>query len=166
MNNEQLEELEALGYIFTETEMQREKNVFEFTLSEGEGLKIQIIWPESYPECALLFSVIDYRLRSALRKTIESEVNAFVNPNQAENLTGSAGTFSVVDYVKENLPRWNVPEEFSIEDQDNIEESISEAKKTQMTKAQKRKMYKNLDANGEKLRGWDWIDIISHVIST
>ncbi|OMJ75442.1 hypothetical protein SteCoe_25409 [Stentor coeruleus] len=161
MNNEQLEELEALGYIFTETEMQRDNRVFEFTLSEGESLKIQIIWPESYPECALLFSIIDYRVRSSLRKTIESEVNAF-----AESLTGSAGTFTVVDYVKENLPRWNLPEEFNIEAQDYTEESVSEAKKTQLTKSQKRKMYKNLDANGEKLRGWDWIDIISHLSKT
>lgn len=78
MNNEQLEELEALSYIFTENEMERDKNVFEFLFPECESLKIQIIWPESYPTCALLVSLIDPRVKKATKELVNIECSTFV----------------------------------------------------------------------------------------
>jgi len=43
------------------------------------------------------------------------------------------------------------------------QEQISVPKTQPLTKAQKRKQYKYIDSSGEKLRGWNWIDIISHL---
>jgi hypothetical protein len=35
--------------------------------------------------------------------------------------------------------------------------------KNELTKAQKRRFYDKFGANAEKPRGWDWVQIISHV---
>lgn len=46
------------------------------------------------------------------------------------------------------------------EDEDS---TITKPKQSTLSKSQKRKQYRNLDANGEVLRGSDWVDIVSHV---
>jgi hypothetical protein len=67
--------------------------------------------------------------------------------------------------VKENLESWNVFARFG-EDEEEIEEvKENNEKKTVLNKAQKRRMYKHVNANGERPRGWNWVDIISHVLS-
>lgn len=81
MNSEQLEELEALGYIFNESEMQIDENRFEFLVNPEQSLFVQIVWPESYPTCALLFAISDNRLARTFAKEIEQEVNQFVMPS-------------------------------------------------------------------------------------
>ena len=51
---------------------------------------------------------------------------------------------------------------------DNIEKSISSKQKTKkenLTKAQKRRLL-NKQENGELPRGWNWVDIISHLSKT
>ena len=81
-------------------------------------------------------------------------------------MAGSAATFAVVDFVKENLERWNVVQRFGEveeEERERDEEGKEMEKKVVLNKAQKRKMYKYVGANGERPRGWNWVDIISHV---
>lgn len=82
-------------------------------------------------------------------------------------MSGSAATFAVVDFVKENLEKWRIEERMAQGDADEVEDELAERegeeRKGQMTKAQKKKMYKFVDGNGEKLRGWNWIDLVSHV---
>ena len=78
MNNDQLEELEALSYIFTENEMERDNSVLEFHLKECLDLKFQMVWPSNYPFSALIFSISDSRMGPDLKKAIENECNEFV----------------------------------------------------------------------------------------
>lgn len=77
---------------------------------------------------------------------------------------GSAATFAVVDFVKENVEKWRIEEKFAENDEDEDTQHDVEERKTQLTKAQKRKMYKFVDGNGERPRGWNWVDLVSHVI--
>lgn len=79
MNNEQLEELEALSYIFTSEEMQRDDQVFQFILNDTLDLKFQIVWPQDYPSCALIVAVNDNRVKRTLKLQIERECNEFVS---------------------------------------------------------------------------------------
>jgi len=71
--------------------------------------------------------------------------------------------------VKENLEKWRLEERMAQADgndsEDEMEEKDLEEKKVQMTKSQKKKMYKFVDGNGERPRGWNWVDLISHVTS-
>lgn len=78
---------------------------------------------------------------------------------------GSAATFAVVDFVKENVDKWRVEERFAEKDEEEDVQADTEEKKVQLTKAQKRKMYKFVDGSGERPRGWNWVDLVSHVIS-
>lgn len=78
MNNEQLEELEALSYIFTSEEMQRDEQVFQFILSDTLNLKFQIVWPQDYPTCALIVAFNDNRIKRSLKLQIEKDCNEFV----------------------------------------------------------------------------------------
>lgn len=81
MNNDQLEELEAISYIFTSEEIQRDDSVFEFTIKECQNLRIQIIWPQDYPSCALIVAVNDNRVKRGLKLQLEKECNEFVSDN-------------------------------------------------------------------------------------
>jgi len=71
--------------------------------------------------------------------------------------------------VKENLEKWRLEERMAQADgndsEDEMVEKDLEEKKAQMTKSQKKKMYKFVDGNGERPRGWNWVDLISHVTS-
>jgi hypothetical protein len=78
MNAEQLEELEALGYIFNDSEMHRDANLFEFLVNFENSLKITIIWPQSYPECALIATINDNRLSRPVKEELEVKINQFV----------------------------------------------------------------------------------------
>lgn len=80
-------------------------------------------------------------------------------------MSGSAATFTVYDFIRENLQKWRLPEAlYEKRDEENEEgKNQDESKQSQLSKAQKRKQYRFMDANGEKQRGWNWIDIISHV---
>jgi hypothetical protein len=78
MNNEQLEELEALSYIFINNEMERDNSVFEFKLEECANFRFQVIWPLSYPSSPLIFSIPDPRIPDSLKSCIEQECNDLV----------------------------------------------------------------------------------------
>ena len=72
--------------------------------------------------------------------------------------------------MKENLEKWRLEERMAQADgndsEDEMVEKDLEEKKVQMTKSQKKKMYKFVDGNGERPRGWNWVDLISHVTSS
>lgn len=45
-------------------------------------------------------------------------------------------------------------------------DSQEPAKKEQLTKSQKRRMWERTDNKGQKQRGWNWVDIIRHLSQT
>lgn len=64
-----------------------------------------------------------------------------------------------VDSVAENMS--------TIQLKSNTEsDSKPQAKKEQLTKAQKKKMWERSDNKGNKMRGWNWVDIIKHLSQT
>ena len=161
MNEEQQEELEALQYLFLEGELlSQEANILELCIPLPElprPLSFQVIWPENYPQEPLVFSLTDSRVPEALKRQIETHASQV-----AEENVGDAATYLVYDSVKENLEDWGVLEEL-LKTETESHEQISAPKTQPLTKAQKRKQYKYVDSSGEKLRGWNWIDIISHL---
>ena len=42
-------------------------------------------------------------------------------------------------------------------------ESETRPKKEQLTKTQKRKLFDRMGNTGEMIRGWNWVDIVSHL---
>lgn len=45
-------------------------------------------------------------------------------------------------------------------------ETVVAAKKEQLTKTQKRRMWERTDNKGQRQRGWDWVDVIRHLSQT
>ncbi|RXG60221.1 RWD domain-containing protein 4 [Armadillidium vulgare] len=48
----------------------------------------------------------------------------------------------------------------------DIQENSDKKKKEHLTKSQKRKMWDRQNAEGERARGWDWVDIVKHLSQT
>lgn len=42
----------------------------------------------------------------------------------------------------------------------------SKSKKEQLTKSQKRRQWERTDHEGNRARGWDWVDIVKHLAQT
>ena len=117
---------------------------------------------------------------------------------EADANIGSAMTYTLIEWVKENL------EELLIDQPSNLDTSISVAnldieekvwcivqyykcfintnpksffkvehlckdnkeRRTGLTKAQKRRQWDRMDGKGEKIRGYDWVDVIKHLSQT
>lgn len=79
-------------------------------------------------------------------------------------MSGSASTFSVYDFIRENLDNWKILE--IMHEPPEVEEEKSQGpskSSVQLSKGQKKKLYRHMDANGEHQRGWNWVDLVSHV---
>jgi hypothetical protein len=88
-------------------------------------------------------------------------------------------TYTLFEYVKENLDTLLEKQPDSIEAVHNLAEDVSEMscrddrkkdtspKKEQLTKTQKRRMWDKGGLDGEdRPRGWDWVDVIRHLSQT
>lgn len=53
-----------------------------------------------------------------------------------------------------------------IKTSDSQQQQQPQAKKEQLTKAQKRRMWERTDNKGNRPRGWNWVDIIKHLSQT
>lgn len=87
MNEEQLEELEALKFLFLDGEIvTQEENTLELQISIPEletrpFIVFQIIWPQNYPADPLLFTFNDSRLRRSTKEAIAEKINKIVHLN-------------------------------------------------------------------------------------
>ena len=92
-------------------------------------------------------------------------------------------TYTLFECLKEKLTELfaELEEESQIQKVDNVAENMSTIqlkssaepqgkaqvnKKEQLTKAQKKKLWERSDNKGNKVRGWDWVDIIRHLSQT
>lgn len=91
-------------------------------------------------------------------------------------------TYTLFECLKEKLSELQEELEQEAQNQklDSVAENIStiqlksnaeptakpQAKKEQLTKAQKKKMWERSDNKGNKMRGWNWVDIIKHLSQT
>ncbi|KAB7494226.1 RWD domain-containing protein 4 [Armadillidium nasatum] len=97
---------------------------------------------------------------------------------QAENNLGMSMTFTLFEWLKEaredlikDQPTEASVTIFSSEvtngiDNLDIQENSDKKKKEHLTKSQKRKMWDRQNAEGERARGYDWVDIVKHLSQT
>lgn len=87
-------------------------------------------------------------------------------------------TYSLFEFVKERFDELiqeqpeDVVDENTTKEIDVCETQLNEVhlkkapKKEQLTKAQKRRQWDKVDSRGVKPRGWDWVDVIHHLLQT
>lgn len=102
---------------------------------------------------------------------------------EGENWLGCGMTYTLFECVKEQLQ--DLLDELEEEAKNATMNQVSEdvktiklaplittqpteiaAKKEQMTKTQKRRMWERTDNKGQLQRGWNWVDIIRHLSQT
>lgn len=99
---------------------------------------------------------------------------------EAQQWIGCGMTFSLFECLKEKLDdiladvtndtinkNINVATESVADlDIDDRQGGGKAARKEQLTKAQKRRLWEKTDHTGAKPRGWDWVDIVKHLSQT
>eukprot|EP01023_Acetabularia_acetabulum_P036610 TRINITY_DN3461_c0_g1_i1.p1 TRINITY_DN3461_c0_g1~~TRINITY_DN3461_c0_g1_i1.p1 ORF type:complete len:222 (+),score=37.84 TRINITY_DN3461_c0_g1_i1:66-668(+) len=128
---------------------------------------------EDYPE-----SVPDFDLSNlnnvVFPQSVRDEVIEALK-EQAEELVGDMMVYTLVEFIRDNLPQYNAQiletkieeqvEEKQVEKEDTKAASKGAVKETDnMTKAQKRRYFDKFGTTDkDKPRGWDWVDILSHL---
>lgn len=88
---------------------------------------------------------------------------------------GCGMTYTLFECLKERVEELTeeqpleVVKNVDVEDEDGQRtgdprgESKHGAKKEQLTKAQKRRQWERSDHEGNRARGWDWVDLVKHL---
>lgn len=151
-----------------------------------KSLVLKVTWPEGYPDIPPIVSLDSFyngHISSFLKEAILRDLNLLAN----EQL-GTALTFSLIDQLKENSEEY-----FRLIDLDHSESKHSEnveasakldevvrylywylvhflnqnmkkaARRSLLTKAQKRRQLNRLDQNGVLPRGWNWVSVVKHL---
>ncbi|RUS71592.1 hypothetical protein EGW08_020653 [Elysia chlorotica] len=179
-NELQEEELEVLKSIYDGDACFKalSNTVFQYKYGEDGSYKsfiVEVSWSEAYPE-ELPTINMDAFYNNHVIKTVKDAVKTGVL-QQAEELLGMSMTFSLFEWVKDNLdslladqpdaPVAQTQASSSVsEDKGPVTASAIKEKKETMSKSQKRRMFDKFGANMEKPRGWDWVDIIKHLAQT
>ncbi|KER22634.1 hypothetical protein T265_09335 [Opisthorchis viverrini] len=175
MSDPRQEEAEVLASIYDPNELSvSDDYTVEYKLGEHGTPKSMILtiqWPDGYPTVLPTISLDSFyngHLSTAVKLLVVKELNAL-----AQEQLGTAMTFSLIDYARENAERY-----FSLSlsstaattaGDTNLASNFDEQptkkaeKKVQLTKAQKRAHYRRLDVNGELPRGWNWVDVAKHL---
>ena len=136
------------------------------------------MWGSNYPEDYPEFSM-DAFYNQHILKDVKTSIIQSVK-TEAEAYLGMSMTFTLFEHVKENLESLlaDQPDEIQISSVNEIsdqlessdlnqETSKSGAKKEQLTKAQKRRMWNRGGLETEdRPRGWNWVDIVRHLSQT
>lgn len=100
---------------------------------------------------------------------------------EGENWIGCGMTYTLFECVKEQLEDLLNELEQEIKNATVVTENVkaiqlgpvikttpteAPAKKEQLTKSQKRRLWERTDNKGNRARGWDWVDIIRHLSQT
>eukprot|EP01024_Parvocaulis_polyphysoides_P023224 TRINITY_DN21464_c1_g1_i1.p2 TRINITY_DN21464_c1_g1~~TRINITY_DN21464_c1_g1_i1.p2 ORF type:complete len:197 (-),score=38.42 TRINITY_DN21464_c1_g1_i1:349-939(-) len=130
-------------------------------------MKMKEDYPESIPEFDLsnLNNVVfPQQVRDQVIEALKE---------QAEELVGDMMVYTLVEFIRDSLPDYNAQIlEHKINEQPEEKEEIKISSKTapitketdNMTKAQKRRYFDKFGTTEkEKPRGWDWVDILSHL---
>ncbi|CAK8688884.1 unnamed protein product [Clavelina lepadiformis] len=168
-NEEQEEELEVLTAIFEDDSAfkQVSKTCVQYKIGEKESLKsflIEFEWPPDYPTCPLNIN-LNLFYNNRLLPEVKEEISAALT-EQCNSMLGSAMTYSLIDWAKENHEELMAgqPEVSTRPDAD--ESSKKKEKKEQLTKAQKRRLTDRFGVKNERARGWNWVDPIKHLSQT
>ncbi|KAL3856773.1 hypothetical protein ACJMK2_011492 [Sinanodonta woodiana] len=175
----QQEELEVLRSIYEGDGNFKEisPTIFHYKYGEDGNYKsfiLELSWPDSYPEEPPCVNMQMFYNKHILEKVKQKIINDILN--QVQDLLGSAMTYTLFEWVRENLddlladqpdapPLLEQAEARDHETVVNQDEGKKKEKKEQFSKSQKRKMFDRMTnaATGEKPRGWDWVDIVKHL---
>ncbi|KAK3731273.1 hypothetical protein RRG08_025815 [Elysia crispata] len=176
----QEEELEVLRSIYDgDTSFKAlSDTVFQYKYGEDGSFKsfiVEVSWPPEYPEELPTISMetfYNHHVIQAVKDAVKTGVL-----QQAEELLGMSMTFSLFDWVKDNLDSLLADQPDAPVTQTQTPASVSEEnvttaaapvkeKKENLSKSQKRRIFDRFGANMEKPRGWDWVDIIKHLSQT
>jgi hypothetical protein len=180
----QQEECEVLRAIYEGDERFKEVSptTYQYKVGDESGTKtflVEVSWPVTYPDDLPTVS-LDAFYNKHIPPGVKSAVVSTLT-SQAESLLGTAMTYTLFEYAKDNVDELMAAyESFSsmIQSCDVETDSKPSAascdasggktkeKKEQLTKAQKRKMLGRQDEKGEMPRGWNWVDVVKHLCQT
>ncbi|KAL7634097.1 UNVERIFIED_CONTAM: hypothetical protein RMT77_015425 [Armadillidium vulgare] len=181
MRPEHEEELEVLQSIYEGDSNFSvvNNNTFQYKYEDectNKSFIIEIQWSESYPDEAPVIN-LDLFFNKHLISEVKDKIKCGLE-EQAENNLGMSMTFTLFEWLKEareDLIK-DQPTEASVTifsgevtngiDNLDIQENSDKKKKEHLTKSQKRKMWDRQNAEGERARGWDWVDIVKHLSQT
>jgi hypothetical protein len=179
---QQQEEKEVLQSIYEGDENFKFTNdttiQYKVTAEDSNGsFMVEIVWSENYPDSVPHFNMDTFYNKHISRNSREHIVAQL--EAEAEQLIGSAMTYTLLEWLRDNSASLigqhegedgelvarigETTIEEKSENRGENEISKKPAKKEQMTKQQKRKLYGRLNAQGERPRGWDWVDIVKHL---
>ena len=154
------------------------KTKFQYKFGEDSTPKsfiLELTWGSDYPEALPEIST-DSFYNKHLIPSVKSKICDFVK-TEGEMYLGMSMTFTIFEQVKENLTDLLSDQPETLQLDQEITEKLDEVelqpkkekspKKEQLTKAQKRAMWKKggLDTE-DRPRGWNWIDVIRHLSQT
>lgn len=156
---------------------------YQYKVDEGSAntFLVEIAWDDDYPNKMPTFS-LDAFYNRHLCKDVKDAISCSL-ADQASALLGSAMTYTLFEWVKENAASLTADqpaapvsvaasEAASTGSQADIDQDASskkKEKKDQLSKNQKRRMYDKFGTKGmvdDKPRGWDWVDIVKHLSQT
>ncbi|XP_018650898.1 hypothetical protein Smp_074950 [Schistosoma mansoni] len=170
------EEAQVLRSIFDEEELMISDDYnLEYKVGEAgttSSFIVQVYWPEGYPDvlpCISMNSFYNHHIPLNVKEKITEELVSV-----AEGQLGSALTFHLIEYLKENHERF--AKSFAVDKVDKSQShsfssetssvSRKQDKLPQLSKSQKRKHLDRLGQDGELPRGWNWVSVIKHLQQT
>ena len=184
-NEEQTDELEALSSIYEDDncfkKSEKDNQIcyqYKFAAAnENHSFIIDITCPEEYPNVIPIFS-LDIFFNNHLHETVKKEIIKKISEFSQE-IIGDAMIFSIIDWIKDNHENLlekqsivfqeevvDIPGEKIEVDNSQTNKKIKEPKKERLTKNQKRKLANRVNTDGERPRGWNWVDPIKHLSKT
>ncbi|KAH9515043.1 RWD domain-containing protein 4 [Bulinus truncatus] len=176
-NELQQEELEVLRSIYDGDGAfkQISDTVFQYKFGDDGSYKsfiVEISWPVNYPEEIPVINM-DLFYNKHVIQAVKDAVKSGLS-HQAEELLGMSMTFSLFEWVKDNLESLlqeqpDAPSVLTLAtamDDDADDTPQKKEKKEQLTKSQKRRLFDRFGAGTDRPRGWDWVDIIKHLAQT
>jgi len=178
---QQEEELEVLKSIYEGddcyTNPDKQKHHYKFGEdSTSRSFILEICWGSEYPS-----ELPEISLESFYNKHLMPEVKNHIIEavkEEAEQFLGMSMTYSLFEWVRESLDTLltNQPEtvqtvcddletKLTVDtSQDDGGGGKAKVKKEQLSKAQKRSMWKKGGVNEEdRERGWNWVDLVRHL---
>lgn len=183
MDDDQSLEREALDFTYlNDISWDISKTSCKIAVEPGSDIFLHLEWPRLYPEVVPMISIFykDTVFSGEVCDSLMDELQA-----EARNLLGMPMTISLVEIVKDYAARVRDTSELAdtslweLRDaRDNVKRSSSDDDKISkgdvvvdptngMTKNQKRKYWDKVNmASGQRVRGYNWVDVVSHVFSS
>ncbi|BFF95925.1 RWD domain-containing protein 4 [Drosophila madeirensis] len=179
----QTEEREALQSIYEGDENFKEVDATTFQYKYGEenhykSFLVELKWGDNYPEEAPAVNMNTFYNRHLLPAVKEQILKVVCN--EASLWLGCGMTYSLFECLKDNIDQLTEGQTESAPVVALVDEGVGalkisdadadakkkEPKKEQMTKSQKRRQWERTDHKGDRVRGWDWVDLVKHLSQT